>query len=872
MLSPLFLAHGRFMASHPWEVIVGTITINICLMSMDMFGAKKQVHGWNYMYAEMDEELVNSDVIILTITRCLAILYIYFQFQNLRHLGSKYLLGIAGLFTIFSSFVFSMVVIRFLGKELTGLNEALPFFLLLIDLSKASALTKFALSANTQEEVRENIARGMAFLGPTITLGALVESLVIGVGTLSGMRQLEIMCSFGCLSILANYFVFMTFFPACVSLVLELSRERREGRPIWQLSQLAQVLQEEEDNKPNPVAQRVKIIMSLGLALVHVHSRWVAEPHNSATDTAKDMLSTTDTTLDIRPKIEAPEISLLSFFFDRFLNMGIEEVITLGLALVLSVKYIFFERMENEVVLPESHFIETLPMRPVGSESTKKNGQEDTHLNQTWSSSASHFAPGETTEMIKPGKSETGYADGTKPMFVLGKDNPLDVQPSRPEKVVLPTQPRSLKECKEIFNSEKGPQFLLDEEVIKLVQARFVPSYKLESALECPERAVDIRRQMLVPLLPSHSALEHLPFKNYDYSLVMGTCCENVIGYLPVPVGVVGPLRLDDQLFHVPIATTEGCLVASTNRGCRAIMLGGGAYSAVLADGMTRGPVVTLPTAIQAAHVKAWVEDSEGFSFIKEKFDSTSRFAKLQKLQVGLAGRHLYIRFQAKTGDAMGMNMLSKGTDVALIALQERFPDLKIMSVSGNFCTDKKPSALNWLEGRGKSVVCETILPSTVVQQVLKTSTKALVELNISKNLVGSAMAGSIGGFNAHAANVVTAVYIACGQDPAQNVSSSNCMTLMEATGDTGEDLYISCTMPSLEVGTVGGGTILLAQQACLKMLGVQGSAADVGVNAQTLARVVCGTVLAGEISLMAALSAGHLVKSHLEKNRSKIW
>uniref|UniRef100_A0A8C4X0W9 SSD domain-containing protein n=1 Tax=Eptatretus burgeri TaxID=7764 RepID=A0A8C4X0W9_EPTBU len=187
MLSMLFLAHGRFMASHPWEVIVGTITINICMMSMDMFGGKNQVHRWNYMYAEMDEELLNSDVIILTITRCLAILYIYFQFQNLRHLGSKYLLGIAGLFTIFSSFVFSMVVIRFLGKELTGLNEALPFFLLLIDLSKASALTKFALSANTQEEVRENIARGMAFLGPTITLGALVESLVIGVGTLSGV-------------------------------------------------------------------------------------------------------------------------------------------------------------------------------------------------------------------------------------------------------------------------------------------------------------------------------------------------------------------------------------------------------------------------------------------------------------------------------------------------------------------------------------------------------------------------------------------------------------------------------------------------------------------------------------------------------------
>uniref|UniRef100_A0A4W6C9J6 3-hydroxy-3-methylglutaryl coenzyme A reductase n=1 Tax=Lates calcarifer TaxID=8187 RepID=A0A4W6C9J6_LATCA len=817
MLAHLFRLHGLLVASHPWEVIVGTLALTICLVSMNSLAASSQMCSWNDC-PKVEEKIHSSDIIILTVTRCMAIVYIYFQFKNLRQLGSKYILGIAGLFTVFSSFVFSTVVIHFFGKELTGLNEALPFFLLLIDLSKACALAKFALSSNSQEEVRENISHGMAILGPTFTLDALVECLVIGIGTMSGVPQLEIMCCFGCMSVLANYFVFMTFFPACVSLVLELSRESREGRPIWQLSHFARVLAEEEDNKPNPVTQRVKIIMSLGLALVHAHTRLAAEnPGQNRTVEG--------------PVAKGLEAGVTHNFLSLLppTSMDMEQVITLGLALLLAVKYVFFEQTETESSLSLKS--------PIISSPPTQNCR----------------VAGDCCRRDLPAQrlQKTGNA-------VSVENSP---------------HPRTLEECMAILSDpQRGPRFLSDAEVINLITSRNILNYKLEAVLETPERGVAIRRDMLSPKLPVPSALACLPYKDYDYSKVMGTCCENVIGYMPVPVGVAGPLLLDEKQFYIPMATTEGCLVASTNRGCRALSLSGGCRSGILADSMTRGPVVRLPSVCRAAEVKVWLETSEGFSLIKEVFDQTSRFARLEKLLVGLAGRNLYIRFQSQTGDAMGMNMLSKGTEQALHRLQQQFPDMEVLSVSGNYCTDKKSAAINWILGRGKSAVCEATIPAKVVREVLKSSTAALVELNINKNLVGSAMAGSIGGFNAHAANIVAAIYIACGQDPAQTVGSSNCITQMEPAGPNGEDLYISCTMPSIELGTVGGGTNLQPQQACLQMLGVQGTSPNQpGENARQLARIVCATVLAGELSLMAALAAGHLVKSHMTHNRSDI-
>eukprot|EP01132_Coremiostelium_polycephalum_P001012 gene1012-1282_t len=458
---------------------------------------------------------------------------------------------------------------------------------------------------------------------------------------------------------------------------------------------------------------------------------------------------------------------------------------------------------------------------------------------------------------------------------------------------------------KEINNVEN----LTDEEILGLVTKGDIQPHNLETKLPNDyRRAVHIRRKLLakdlqkeherflhaqavvaaaekaatsgedpksiptvtapISTLDFEGSLKNLPLDHYDYTKVLGACCENIIGYIPIPVGVAGPLLLDGKLVSIPMATTEGCLVASTHRGCKAITKSGGAKSVILQNGMTRAPVVRFPSVVRAAELKSWIENQDNFYQIASAFNSTSRFARLKSIKVVLAGRLVYLRFKSSTGDAMGMNMVSKGVEKALEVISEYFPDIDVLSLSGNLCTDKKPSATNWLDGRGKSVVCEAVISGDIVRDVLKTDVDSLVQLNVDKNLVGSAMAGSIGGFNAHASNIVTALYIATGQDPAQNVESSNCITLMEKVND-GKDLLISVTMPSIEVGTVGGGTHLPAQSACLDLLKIRGANQErPGANSEQLARVVAGAVMAGELSLMSALAAGHLVRSHLQHNR----
>ncbi|KAK9713393.1 hypothetical protein RND81_06G024500 [Saponaria officinalis] len=419
-------------------------------------------------------------------------------------------------------------------------------------------------------------------------------------------------------------------------------------------------------------------------------------------------------------------------------------------------------------------------------------------------------------------------------------------------------------------NNNNNNNNIVDDQDEKIVQSLLkgtVSSYSLETTLNDYKRAAIVRRKAVERA--AGRSLHGLPVDNFDYKAIYGQCCEMTVGYVQIPVGVVGPLLVDGTEYCVPMATTEGCLVASANRGCKAVYVSGGATSVVLKDGMSRAPVVRFESAKRAAQLKFYMEDPVNFDDIAVVFNSSSRFARLQSIKCAMAGKNLYMRLSCSTGDAMGMNMVSKGVQKVLDHLLTLFPDMDVIGVSGNYCSDKKPAAVNWIEGRGKSVVCEAIIKDEVVRTVLKTRVETLVELNMLKNLAGSAVAGALGGFNAHASNIVTAIFIATGQDPAQNVESSNCITMMEAV-NAGKDLHVSVTMPSIEVGTVGGGTQLASQAACLNLLGLKGaSKGKEGSNSRVLARIVAACVLAGELSLLSAIAAGQLVNSHLKYNRS---
>jgi len=408
-----------------------------------------------------------------------------------------------------------------------------------------------------------------------------------------------------------------------------------------------------------------------------------------------------------------------------------------------------------------------------------------------------------------------------------------------------------------------------NENIANMVLANRIKDHQLETLLD-PHRSVDIRRIIFERKLSSlgrFECLNDLPYKiSLDYHEVYRTNCELVIGYVPIPVGIVGPLSLNGETIYFPMATTEGCLVASTNRGCKAITQGSGAASYVFRDGITRAPCVKMGSAMEATKLKLWCENPKNFSKLKYAFENTTSFGKLLSAEPTVAGRNVYIRLVCFSGDAMGMNIVSKGSIAVISLLKDVFPTLKLVALSGNMCSDKKASAINWINGRGKSVVTEATIPSRVVSTILKTDVKTIVNVNNDKNLIGSAIAGSMGGFNAHASNIVTAIFLATGQDPAQNVESSNCVTILEETNEG--NLWISCTMPCIEVGTVGGGTGLSAQSACLKIIGCKGSGVKPGDNSKKLAHVVASATMAGELSLLAALSSNHLVQAHMQHNR----
>jgi hydroxymethylglutaryl-CoA reductase (NADPH) len=385
--------------------------------------------------------------------------------------------------------------------------------------------------------------------------------------------------------------------------------------------------------------------------------------------------------------------------------------------------------------------------------------------------------------------------------------------------------------------------------------------YELEDHADA-DTAAAARRQFLAETVEAD--LETVG----DYSFPAETAdpnIENMIGAAQVPMGVVGPLPIDGSAaeddFHVPLATTEGALVASVNRGAAAIRDAGGADAEVLKYGMTRAPVFSVSDVTEAAEVVEWAEDNE--DRIEAVAEETDPHIGYQEMTPYVVGDNVYLRLNFDTGDAMGMNMATIASRSVAETIEEHTP-ASLVAVSGNLCNDKKPAAINAVEGRGYTVAADVFLPDGVVEDTFGTTAEAIAEVNTRKNLVGSAKAGALG-FNAHVANVVGAAFLALGQDEAHVVDGSNAITSVEARED---GLYASVTFSSLPVGSVGGGTGLPTQSEALDVLGLAGGGDPVGSNGDALAEVIAATGLAGELSLLGALAGQHLASAHEEHGR----
>ena len=405
-----------------------------------------------------------------------------------------------------------------------------------------------------------------------------------------------------------------------------------------------------------------------------------------------------------------------------------------------------------------------------------------------------------------------------------------------------------------------------DEVLIKKAASGKLGLHKIQDFVDT-DKAVEIRRKAIERL--TKTKLEHLAKHSISLGAVTNRNIDNPIGAIQVPVGIAGPLRINGEYakgeFYIPLATTEGALVASFNRGATAISESGGCTVRIVKEGMSRAPVFKLRNIQDSVKFRDWV--NQHFYKFQQIMGEESKFLKLNEIQPFIIGKRVFLRFVCDPSDAMGMNMITIGVNKVIDFIEKEYPSAKAISVTGNLCTDKKTSAMNFILGRGKTVSAEVKIPEKIVKEKLKTTSKNIAEVCYSKNYIGSARAATLGGFNAHVANGVAAIFIACGQDPAQIMNSAMAITTAEAEGD---GAYFSILMPSLEVGTVGGGTSIATQREALEILGCYGAGTPPGTNAKKFAEIVCANALAGEISLLSALAAGHLARAHAYLGRGK--
>lgn len=341
--------------------------------------------------------------------------------------------------------------------------------------------------------------------------------------------------------------------------------------------------------------------------------------------------------------------------------------------------------------------------------------------------------------------------------------------------------------------------------------------------------------------------------------------------YAHIPMQAVGPFKLigdvevDDLM--VPMATYETPLWPSVARGARVAARSGGIRVTVVDERMTRSVLLEAPNASVARQRLQQIQQRH--ADIQTVVAQTSRFAQLLDTHYQVVGNLIYLRLEFKTGDASGHNMVTNAADKIIPWLLNEYADLSYVSISGNYCTDKKVSAVNGILGRGKYVVCETTIPRKLCQRFLKTTPEALVDLHIKKDLIGSIVSGGLRSANAHVANMLLGFYLATGQDAANIVEGSQAINHAEVTADG--DLYFSTTLPNMIVGTVGNGKGLDFVLENLELLGCTNQEVEAGANSRRLACIAGATAFCGELSLLAAqTNPGELMEAHIKLERAQ--
>lgn len=360
----------------------------------------------------------------------------------------------------------------------------------------------------------------------------------------------------------------------------------------------------------------------------------------------------------------------------------------------------------------------------------------------------------------------------------------------------------------------------------------------------------------------TNAELNHVGQYSFDPSVLPGNI-ENFIGAAQIPIGLAGPLLVNGEFangeFFVPLATTEGTLVASYNRGMKLIKESGGVTATVVDDAMQRAPVFVFKSAREAQKFSVWIK--ENFAEIKAKAETTTSVGKLRDIQQFPASRFLYLRFNYTTGDAAGQNMVGKATKAACDWIVSVYPEIERYQLEGSFATDKKTSWVNTLNTRGKKVIAEATIPAEKLKSIMHVSVEQIFEARLTSQL-GGYLAG-VNNNGAHSANGITAMFIACGQDVANVAESSAAAVYAEITKSG--DYYFSITIPSLIVATYGGGTGLPTQRECLELMDCYGKD-----KVKKFAEIVAATILCGELSLGTAVIADEWVSSHEQLGRNR--